>query len=159
MSHLKSITAIFACVGMVLPHSAGVAAPRTTEAIDVALGPGHVLQGKLLTPEGTAISGETVEFTRRDQRVIETITGPDGSFSVSNVTAGVYLASFVKNHRLCRVWAPRTSPPSAIREVLFVPEQQVVRGQPPSVGTYYLIILGVTGAAIAVRRDQSTDAS
>jgi hypothetical protein len=164
MPRLKSFIVVVTGAVMLLVNSMGVAglpagrARMPDDAIDVELGPGHVLRGKLVSNAGVSVRPTRIQFMQADRRVAETLTDADGCFFVKGLPAGMYVVKVAETCSLCRVWAPETAPPAANGGLMLVRESLVVRGQnAAAVWEFYLIALAAAGGVIAYR--VSRDAS
>ena len=137
---VQKLAATLAMLGLLLPPAAVQAdQPRSMDqsfsgqskpvVIDIALDQESSLQGTLLDEQGMGIAGQLVLVQQHNQEVLRTVTGEDGSFSLTGLRGGLYVISAGQASQICRVWAPGTSPPAARSSILLVNEGPTIRGQ------------------------------
>ena len=138
-SILRSGMAALACLGLLLPQAALAAGPRaqakegppSISISDVALGPQGTLYGAVVDPQGAPVAATPVALLCGKGVVGVAKTDPQGRFAFSNLKRGVYGVGAAGVVRACRVWAPRTAPPSANEGLLIVSDGRLVRGRGP----------------------------
>lgn len=151
---LKGTALGLACIGMVMPCDALVAAEqarKTTQApvvSSVALNGAGVFNGQLITAEGKAIDGAKVVVRSNGKAVATAVTDAKGSFKVANLKAGVYEISAGQAKAVYQVWPSQTAPPSANKQALMISGKQVVRGQVAGLDVVTVSLLAVTGTAL-----------
>ncbi|MBP62420.1 MAG: hypothetical protein CMJ62_12945 [Planctomycetaceae bacterium] len=119
---------------------------------DAALQAGGTLQGSLLSPDGKAQTGRTVQLLSRGEVVASTQTDREGRFAFRGLRAGVYGLHTDGVAIAYRLWADGAAPPSAVSDVLLVSGQEpIVRG---AIGDHFgghlgkpLLLGGLLGAA------------
>ncbi|RMG40700.1 MAG: carboxypeptidase regulatory-like domain-containing protein [Planctomycetota bacterium] len=99
--------------------------------LDIALGDGKLLTGRVLTPQGTPAAGVRVALLRGDRALAVAVTDKAGVFGIRNVTPGTYHLATASNVVPCRVWAADAAPPAADGTATLVHQPRVVRGQLP----------------------------
>ena len=122
---------------------------------DVALQEGGLLTGQVLDGAGAPVAATPVAVVDQDRAVATALTGEDGRFAIRGVKAGVYQVATAKGVTVCRLWAPRTAPPSAQADALVVNGDTVVRGGVGGGGVIGFlsnpwVLAGIVAAAIAV---------
>ncbi len=130
-SMFRTLMASLCCLSMLSGQVAQAAGPRvvqTSRIADVALNSAGTLHGQVLDAQGIPQANIKVALARNDQRATHVTTDAAGAFVVAGLTAGVYEIRTEHGSSVCRVWAPRTAPPSAQAGVLVVNNQHVVRG-------------------------------
>ncbi len=122
-----------ACLGLLLPRLAfgatSVPTDRESPVIDIALGDGGVLLGRVVDAQGAAVSGTTVSLQQGGQEVKRTQTDDQGRFAVTGLRGGVSQIVTAQGGGVLRLWASQTAPPSAEHAALVVSGNGVVRGQ------------------------------
>ena len=168
VDNLRGCAVWMACLGLLIPHSAVVAAPieksqlidrsgqiaQQPVAIDVALHEGGVLVGQIVDEQGASANGSLVSIQQNGQQLAETTTDTDGRFVVRGLQGGVYQITTAQGGGLYRFWATNTAPPSAQPGVLVVNGEGVVRGQFGGMLLSFLsnpwVIASLVAAAIAI---------
>ena len=164
MERLRGLVVAAAAVGMILPQfayaaSAGQPArPMPATVRDVALQDGGRLTGQVLDAAGAPVAATQVAVVDQGGAAATALTGEDGRFAVSGLKAGVYQVATAKGVTVCRLWAPRTAPPSAQGDALVVNGDTVVRGGMGGCGGGGVIgflsnpwvLAGIVAAAIAI---------
>ena len=105
-----------AVVGMILPSMVLGAPPainpstRPTQTVrDIALGQGGILSGKVLDPQGKAISNVPIQVQREGHLIAHVVTDTSGQFSVGQLTGGIYSISTPNQQDSKRFGATRPS--------------------------------------------------
>lgn len=161
MERLRGLVVAAASMGMILPqfaHAASVgqvARPTPATVRDVALRDGGYLTGQVLDAAGAPVAATAVAVVDRDKAVATALTGEDGRFAIAGVKAGVYQVATDQGATVCRLWAPRTAPPSAQPDALVVNGDTVVRGGAGGGGVIGFlsnpwVLAGIVAAAIAI---------
>ena len=163
MERLRGLVVAVAAVSMILSQfayaaSAGQAAgPMSSTVRDVALQEGGLLTGQVLDGAGAPVAATPVAVVDQDRAVATALTGEDGRFAIRGVKAGVYQVATAKGVTVCRLWAPRTAPPSALPDALVVNGDTVVRGAMGGGGGGVIgflsnpwVLGGIVAAAIAI---------
>lgn len=162
MERLRGLVVAAAAAGMVLSQfayaaSAGQPArPIPSIVRDVVLQEGGILTGQVLDAAGAPVAATPVAVVDQDRAVATALTGDDGRFAMTGVKAGVYQVATAKGVTVCRLWAPRTAPPSALPDALVVNGETVVRGAMNGGGGVIgflsnpWVLAGIVAAAIAV---------
>lgn len=120
-----------ASFGVILPQAAQAAVtPRASASAvrDVALRDGGRLTGQVLDAAGTPVADTAVAVVDRGQVLASARTNADGRFAITGVKAGVCEVATTSGVTVCRLWAPRTAPPSAQQDALVIHGDTVVRG-------------------------------
>ena len=119
-----------ATLGLLIPNTALARGPVVSKQVrDVALQPGGMLQGTLLTSSGRPDVDQTVLVVAGNEVVARAVTDRDGRFTVHGMRAGVYSVRADESQGVYRLWAAGTAPPSARGELLMVTDDgRVVRG-------------------------------
>ncbi|MFH1919916.1 MAG: carboxypeptidase-like regulatory domain-containing protein [Planctomycetota bacterium] len=139
-SGLKGAVITLACLGLLVPEAAIVAAepreassptPAAVEIVDIALGSAQTLRGTVVDPDGAPVAGAPVVLLNGLRPVASTETDPNGRFVFAGVRGGVYGVGAAGSVRICRAWAPRTAPPAANGALLIVSDGSLVRGRGP----------------------------
>ncbi len=110
-----------AVVGMCIPSLAladAPAAPTAPTVVDIALGDGGVLHGRVVDLKGSGLVNTGVSLKAQDREIARTATTADGWFSVQGLRAGVYRLTVNNNQSVYRFWAANTAPPSAQSNVI-----------------------------------------
>jgi len=129
-SMFARIIACAAGVSMIVPAMPVTAAPQVKQQVrqgtDVVLRAGK-LQGKLLSANGQPVEGAFVAVTKNGQVVAKTVTGEDGSYSVSGLTNGAHSVVMADGQFPVRLWSKETAPAGAKAQLTV--SQTAVRGQ------------------------------
>lgn len=128
---------------------------------DVALAPGGVLHGVVVSPLGgqsphTPRAGARVAILREGRLVAEVRSDSQGRFAVSKLQGGVY-AMAVAGERgvewtFCRAWSPGAAPPKAGGVARVALGDGVLRGQGPLPSVKFseaALMAGVVVGAVA----------
>lgn len=133
--------------------AAGDAAMPALPTSDIALAEGGMLHGVLVDAENTPIPNATVQFWMQDHEVATTQTDAEGRFAVRGLRGGTYRVVSGDAAQMCRLWAPGTAPPQALRGMVLVSGTNVVRGILPPWYDWCLdplLVTGLVAAAIAI---------
>jgi hypothetical protein len=140
--------------------NAPAAAPAAGEAplpalatTDIALAEGGLLHGVLVNMENAPVGGATVQFWMQEHEVATTQTDAEGRFAVRGLRGGTYRVVSGDAVQMCRLWAPGTAPPQALRGLVLVGGTSVVRGILPPWYDWCidpLLVTGLVATAIAV---------
>ena len=139
-SLLRTMTATVSCLGLVLPvhvswaaGQAGTfrqsAATTMPMVVDVRLGAGGVLQGRVVDAQGIGAARMSVLVRQVEGDLAKTETDQHGDFTIRGLRGAVYQVVAGSSARVIRAWAPQTAPPAAHDSVLVVVGQEVVLGQ------------------------------
>jgi len=128
---------VVASVADSVPKTLRAGPPATTA--DVALRPGGVLRGRVVSSEGgasrEAAAGLPVSLLRGGQSVARTTTDVRGRFAFAGLSGGLYRVVVDTENgprwRLCRAWTPSGAPPHASRAVELSVGRALLRGQSP----------------------------
>lgn len=152
----RRLAMFMAMVGLCLPTQLLAATPTTNTpvVVDVALEDGGVLQGLVVSPQGTPKTDTPVALLNGEQELGAAKTDQAGRFAFSGLRGGVYQLATADSNGIVRVWSPRTAPPSAQQGVMLVSGEGVVRGQAlQRIGGFVShpwIMAGVIATAVAV---------
>ena len=134
---LKGCAIALATVGIALPHAplygAGTHRESTpqsrTRVADVALAPGGVLKGQVVTSQGVARQGATVSVQQEGREVARVLTDQQGNFTAPGLKGGTYLVATEGAVGPVRAWSHNTAPPAASAGILLVPQSVTALGQ------------------------------
>jgi hypothetical protein len=130
--------------------------------VDVALGQGGVLQGQVVSLQGSGQAGVPVFVKAQEHNVATTVTAADGTFSVQGLRGGVYQVAAAKGQGIYRAWSPGTAPPAAQNTAIIYTQNGKVDGNvvvytgqgggfsPKMLLTNPIVIAGVVATAVAV---------
>ena len=161
------MAAVLTSAGLSLPPSAMAESPAVRPAeqhkadvlADVALAKGGVLRGQVVDTQNKPIAGQTVSLRSTTGHEITGMTNEQGYFMLSGLRGGTYAATTEGSTGMFRLWAADTAPPSAIPGVMLMPGRGAVRGQNGGFARGGLVILGITGAIVAVGLSSDDDPS
>lgn len=102
---------------------------KAPTVIDVKLGPGGVLRGRVVDTQGTGDARVEVLVRQATGGSVKTETDQHGDFSVRGLRGGMYQVVVGPTGRTVRAWAPNTAPPVARDALLVVIPKNVVLGQ------------------------------
>ena len=153
-----------ACLGMVVPQAALAAAPNgpaspagqsdtpTQSSIirDIALRPGGVLVGQIVTAEGTAQAKAPVSLQQNGKELVRTATDANGFYAIKGLRGGVYHVVSRQTVETYRLWSPGTAPPAAKDAALLVEGNGVFRGQLGGILANPWVLTAVIATAIAL---------
>ncbi len=126
--------AFLACFGFCIPSSFLDAAPPQSAAtpdatiVDIALGAGGMLSGRILNGNGQPVPNTTLSLQSHQRTLAKATSGKDGSFRFSAMRGGIYQIQAEGHTMTARVWAENTAPPHALANATLV-TGTVVRGQ------------------------------
>ena len=140
---IRDFSVAVACFGMLIPQAALAAAPngpaspagqggtRVQSSVirDIALRPGGVLVGQIVTVEGTAQAKAPVSLQQNGKELVRTVTDANGLYAIKGLRGGVYHVVSRQTVETYRLWSPDTAPPAAKDAALMVEGNGVVRGQ------------------------------
>lgn len=151
------LATVLAMIGLSLPTQLLAAAPtpNSPAVVDVALADGGVLQGLVVTPQGSPKANTPVALRNGEQELGAATTDQSGRFAFSGLRGGVYQLATTDSLGVVRVWSPRTAPPSAQQGIMLVSDEGVVRGQMSLRGmggvlSHPWVMAGVIATAVAV---------
>lgn len=162
---IRGLAVCLAVLGFCFPQPvlAAVQTDHTPTATDVAShrGPqGNVFTGRVLDQQGAPQANTPVILLARGEKLAETRTDQNGSFTFANLRGGVYQVVSTGAVGVYRVWMPGTAPPSAQSSALIVAGQDLVRGQyhPIRQGcaqarfwlSHPCVIAGIVAASVAI---------
>jgi hypothetical protein len=144
MGVLKAAAVVLACAGMLLPvpvvQAASAAADADSkkqaegtlpEIVDVALYDGGTLRGQVVDLQGQPVARTTVSVRQLDREIATAVSNEVGYFRMTGLRGGMYGIAAGEAVGACRLWAPKTAPPSAQPGALVVVGDQQVLGQGP----------------------------
>jgi len=164
MGMFKAGMLCLACLGMILPVSvveAAVAqsaparphAGQPSIAGDVELAARGTLPGQVVDPEGRPVKQLPVALRLWGREVASAKTDQAGRFIIGGLRGGTYHVVAGGTRGLYRIWAPKTAPPAANRELMIVVGGPRVRGNEGPIG-YWLgnpwVVAGVVAAAVLI---------
>ncbi|MBN2477531.1 MAG: carboxypeptidase regulatory-like domain-containing protein [Pirellulales bacterium] len=120
-----------AVVGVCLPQpllAAGAETHPKPIVQDVVLQDGGVLLGKVVSPQGIALSKVPVSLQDQRREVARGVTDQNGCFAVRGLRTGVYQLVGAGSHGTCRMWTRDSAPPTSQPGVLLV-AGDTIRGQ------------------------------
>ncbi|MEX0679144.1 MAG: carboxypeptidase-like regulatory domain-containing protein [Pirellulales bacterium] len=157
---------ILAALGTLMPQAAfaapppgpvsGPNAPQPSLVLDVALDDGGILRGQVVDSQGTLLPRIPVDVRQQRQHIATTLTDSNGRFEFGGLSGGVYQIETAQSYATCRLWSPRTAPPTAQQAAMIVAGGNVVRGQwgqfmrPSRRMVYALVAVTMISAAIAI---------
>ena len=155
----RGLAVLATSAGLLMPQaamaetSARATSGRQQDAViaDIALTSGGVLHGQVVDAQNKPLAGTKVALRSINGQEFSAETNEKGHFALSGLKGGTYTAATEGSSGTFRLWAADTAPPSAIPGVMLMPGRETVRGQMGSgVARGTLIILGITGAIVAV---------
>ena len=163
MRHKALCTAILLTLVPGLTHAATPAVPTPNTApakpllTDIALQPGGVLVGRVISTQGEPGKVQKILVRQGNLRVTEVTSSATGQFTVEGLRGGIYEISASEGVGSFRAWAEGTAPPSAKQYAVLIDSDEVVRGQwgwmpypgsNLSVGQWIGISVGVAGLVV-----------
>ena len=156
-----------AMLGLLLPRATFAGGRHHDSPIrDVALQPGGIFRGEVLSTQGQSAVGKTISLATNGEFVAQAMVGADGKFLVAGLRPGVYSVAVGATQTILRLWSETAAPPAATPELLLVDQQtQVVRGaygghlpqwNHPLVVGGLLITAGVIGGVIGYNLDDAS---
>lgn len=127
-NRFQMLAACLAWLGMVVPQVAFAAQP-TPPSQDVALRPGGLVIGQVMTPQGVAQPATIVSIQHDQYEVVRTTTDENGMFAAQGLRGGTYQIVTEQSQGVYRLWAPETAPPAAHEAAVVVTNPDIVRGQ------------------------------
>ncbi len=138
----KTLLVALAFTGTVLPLrpvlgetpevNGPVAGVEATQAVrDVALGPGGILRGTVVDPQGQSFRAVPVVVRQASREVARVQTDETGRFQIRGLRGGLYRIESSGSLIVCRLWTAVAAPPAARRELLLVGGGAAERGQMP----------------------------
>lgn len=166
-ARLRSLILFLSCLGLLIPSplvaAANASGKTTTKAptrakktLDVELHKDGTLVGQIVNAQGTPQAKVPVSLLRGNKVLTQTVSNRAGHFALTRISTGTYQLVAGDTQRVCRLWAPKTAPPKALRGATMVVGQGPMRAQSRANGplAYYLgnpwIIGGIVAAAIAI---------
>jgi len=168
---LRKIVLSIACLGLLLQTplamaaatsaTASKAAPVAAQAknqqkvtvFDVGLHKDNTLIGQLVNTQGVPQAKQKISLIQKKRILATATTDKNGYFAFAKVAPGTYSVVAPKSQGICRVWAPKTAPPSSQLGLLMVEGKGAVRAQEGPIA-YWLgkpwVIAGLVGAAVAI---------
>ena len=134
----RTLTTVAICLGLAIPGDLVRAAEptdtihftaATTTVVDVQLGEGGVLKGRVVDAQGVAAARVSVVVQQAGENLAKTETDQQGDFAIRGLRGAVYHVVAESSGRVIRAWAPQTAPPAAHDRVLVVVGQDLVLGQ------------------------------
>lgn len=156
---IRGAAVALAALGMMIPNAPAMAAgPTRTQVktinakiLDVALSEGGTFKGRVVDHTGASIEGAEVVIKQNNKEVGRTLTDKEGSYSVGNLTTGVYTVSSGATEGTYRAWAEKSAPPAAKPQSLLVMGENGARGNfgvMSDEGLIWLAVIGVGAVAI-----------
>jgi carboxypeptidase family protein len=181
---IQSAAAGIAAAGLLLPSGVTFAADAVwtpargnntpaqaaPSVLDVSLANGGILTGQVVDGQGRPLAATAVTLRGAGGQTATAATDRDGRFEFQRLGGGLYEVTAAERCGNFRLWAPGSSPPGAVHQVMLVAGEPVTRGQwsggpgPTSMpgyrngGRYFggtgafwggLIILGSLGGIVA----------
>lgn len=167
---IRRLASVLACAGLIsaqLPQVAHAVQPPlpTANAVttvnqtapvqsqDVGLADGGTLRGVVVDNAGKIQPNTKVRIGNKDIQFAMVETDVNGEFTVQGLSGGVYQIETLQGGGVYRLWAPRTAPPAALKSVMIVQGDQVVRGANGQLLTWLgnpWVLGAVVATAIAV---------
>jgi hypothetical protein len=159
LTQVKRFLIVGATLGLLTPQTTLAGNRHNNSPIrDVALQPGGILRGEVLSTQGQSAAGKPISLAANGELVANAAVGADGKFVIGGLRPGVYLVTVGETQSVLRLWSRMAAPPAATSELLLVDQQsQVVRGahgghlpqwDHPILVTGLLITAGVIGGVI-----------
>lgn len=130
---LLSVLALSSLCGTQIPLSAAAGPKPLTEASvrvrDVQLLENGALELQLVDSQGRGLSQVPVVVSFQNRRVAEGRTDADGIVRMENLRGGQHVVQAGSGVEVVRLWDTAIAPPSAVRRLAIVSNEQVVRGQ------------------------------
>ena len=116
---------ILVCLCLCFPMIAAEPVTRklklvTSKAIDLQLGDGGALHGKVVDQQGNALENVKVEVANRHGVNAVVTTTPSGRFLVKGLSVGELTVSVDRQVRRVRAWNAETAAPNVAQEILLV---------------------------------------
>lgn len=144
----QTILAILAALGLLRPTVAQANGPAPqpvgrvaasepmATVVDVALQAGGTLSGVATRSTGQPSAAATVIVSRQGTTIATTRTQQDGTFSVGNLSGGIYEIHCEQGLTVCRCWTPQAAPPAAGSRVFIRDTDGLMRGQSNAIRPY-----------------------
>ncbi|NIL97072.1 MAG: hypothetical protein GTO53_05945 [Planctomycetales bacterium] len=101
----------------------------TSQVADVSLGKNGLLQGQVVTVQGSPAAGVPLVVLSNGAQVAKTVTGPKGRFTIAGMRAGLHQVLVAGQPSNVRLWSADSAPPVAQTRMLLVANSEhVVRG-------------------------------
>jgi hypothetical protein len=125
---------------------------QPVRVIDIALGTGGELRGRVLDVQGRPAVASRIVVLQDGQLVATVSSGARGAFQTLSLHGGLFQVAVGNHVYVCRGWAAGTAPPAAVDQLLVVPSGVVERGQRPISDLFAdpLLIGLIVAAAIAI---------
>lgn len=151
---------ILAALGMALPLNTLEAGDQTPSSVakakvitDVSLSPEGDLLGAVVHKDGRPIKGQSVHVLAKHIVIASAKTDAKGRYRIRGLRNGIHQVKIAGQEQVCRIWAPKTAPPSCQRGLITTNDGRVVRGQDGdsyALGGADLVGLAIFGGATAV---------
>ncbi|MHB8863510.1 MAG: carboxypeptidase-like regulatory domain-containing protein [Pirellulaceae bacterium] len=133
--------------------SAPATRAKSARVVDVALGTGGELRGRVLDVQGRPAIASHIAVLQEGQPIATVASDRQGAFLLRGLHGGLFHVTSGNHLYICRGWAPGTAPPAASDQLLVVEGGVVERGQRP-ISDLFLsdpVMIGlIVAAAIAI---------
>jgi len=158
VSAWKRAALCLACLGLILPQPALMAAETQTRSKDISLTTGGTLAGTVVDANGQAIANTSVKVKFRGFTVATTKSDATGRFAVCGLRGGVHEICTAGGSTVNRFWTKGNAPLAARSTAIVVAGPEVVRSQgglPEGSDLLIggLLVGGVIAAIIAAAED------
>ena len=161
VSAWKRAALCLACLGLILPQPALMAAETQTQSNDISLTKGGTLDGTVVDANGQAIANTSVKVKFRGFTVATTESDANGRFAVCGLRGGVHEICTAGGSTVNRFWTKGKAPIAAKTTAVVVTGPEVVRSQGLVPGGSDLLIggllVGGVVAAIVAAADDDDD--
>jgi hypothetical protein len=121
--------------------------------MDIALGTGGELRGRVLDVQGRPAEAFRIVVLQDGQPVATVSSDAQGAFQTRGLHGGLFQVAAGNQVYVCRGWAASTAPPAAVDQLLVVLNGVVERGQRPMSDLFLadpMLIGLLVAAAIAI---------
>ncbi len=129
VSAWKRAALCLACLGLILPQPAVMAAETQTRSNDISLTTGGTLAGTVVDANGRAIANSPVKVKFRGFTVATTNSDSAGRFAVCGLRGGVHEICAAGGSTVNRFWTKGNAPQAARSTAVVVTGPKVVRSQ------------------------------
>ena len=152
----RSHIARLVIVGALCHAGPAIAADRTL-ILDVALTQDQFLCGQVVNRHGAPKAHAKVILISSTHVVGQSMTDDQGVFSMEVARGGLHMLSDGTTCVMIRVWTNRAAPPSAIKRILIVSDEDTVRAQVRNRRAEALILTSAGAVVIYDFVDDSVD--